>query len=145
MRVNELSAIDGEVCQNAENGILESFPSRSSVGSGVSVAVNRLVPRENDVWLSLLLQLPRGCSADTEVRCEIALIFGYDDSQVGVQVGGGALYARSNVGAVLGNDEIVPLGDNIRRELGDDCGGSRQQDVMNANDVRLDLPRIWLN
>lgn len=46
---------------------------------------------------------------------------------------------------VLGNDKIVPLGDDMRGELGDRCGCNRLKDVMDVNDVRLDLLHIWLN
>lgn len=91
------------------------------------------------------MQLPRGGNADTEVRCEITLIFGSGDSQVGVQMGSDVLYVRSNVSMVLGDDEIFPLGDNMRRELGDRCGGDRLKDVMNVSDIRLDLLHVWLD
>ena len=145
MGINKLSAIGCEICQDAENGILGSFPNRSSVRFSVSVTFNILVPHEDGVWLSLFLQLPCGSSAGPEVRCEIALIFGFDDNQVGVQMRQDALHVRSDVGVVLGNDEIVPLGDNIRGELGNRCRDNRLEDVMNTNDVRLDLPHVWLN
>jgi len=69
---------------------------------------------------------------------------GSDNSQVGVQVGGGALYVGS-VSTVLGNDRIVPPGDDVRGELGDRCGSSGLKDVMDVNDVRLDLPHVWPN
>lgn len=87
MGINELSAIDCKICEDLENSVLESFPSRSSVRFGVSVAVNGFVPRENDIWLSLSLQLPCGGSADPEVWCEVAFVFGSDNSQVGVEMG----------------------------------------------------------
>jgi len=145
MRINELSAIDCEASQDTENNILGPFPCRSSIRFRVSVAIEGFVPRENDIWLSLPLQLPCGGSAGPEVRCEIAFIFGPDDNQVGVQMGEGTLHVRADVGVVLGDDEIVPLGDNVRGELGDRCGGNRLEDAINVDGVRLDLPHVWLN
>ena len=60
-------------------------------------------------------------------------------------MGQGILYVRSNVNVILGNDVIVPPRNDMRRELGDRCSSDRLEDVMEANDVRLDLPCVWLN
>ena len=52
---------------------------------------------------------------------------------------------RNNASMALGNDKIVPLGDNMRRELGDRCGGDRLKDVMNVSDIGFDLLHVWLD
>ena len=40
---------------------------------------------------------------------------------------------------------VVPFGDNVRRELGGRCDGEGLEDVMGTNDVRFDLPHVWLD
>jgi hypothetical protein len=45
---------------------------------------------------------------------------------------------RSNVGAALGNDMVVPLGDNMRGEFGGHCGGKRLKGAISVDDVWLD-------
>ena len=145
VRVDELSAVSCEAREDAENGILGSFPGGPSVRFGVSITVDGFIPRENDVWLSFLLQLPCSRSADVEVWSKVALVFGTDNSQVGVEIGQGVSYVRSNVCVVEGNDIVVPFGENVRRELGDRCGGNRLEGMMDADGVRLDLAHIWLD
>ena len=81
------------------------------------------------------MQLPHSDSTDVEVWSEVALIFGTDDSKVG----------EGATCVVIGNDAIVPLGENVRRELGDCCCDNRLEDVMDADGARLDLSHVWLN
>ena len=40
---------------------------------------------------------------------------------------------------------IIPLGEDMRRELGDCCGSQRLEGVMDADGVRLDLSHVWLD
>ena len=86
MRIHKSSAVGCEVRESSENEILESLPGRPSVGFCISVAVNKLVPSEDDIWLGLFLQFPRGGGADADVWCEIAFVFSADNNQVGIQM-----------------------------------------------------------
>ena len=51
----------------------------------------------------------------------------------------------SEISAVLGDDTIVPFGNDVRGELGDRRGSDGLDNVVYANDVRLDLLHIRLN
>jgi hypothetical protein len=51
----------------------------------------------------------------------------------------------SDVSVVLRNGAIIPLGYDMCGELGNHCGSNWLEDVLYANNVRLDLLHIWLN